>query len=933
MADEVQEADDVEMTEEDKLQVEMKQRLADARAKKAADDAKKKAEEVVRRKERVEKERIAAEEKAKLTAEKKARSEAKEAARAKTAAANQAATEKFHADQEATAAAARKKAQDVDKQRQMERFKREQRLQFQRGNRKKSAGPDYNWARDQGFITNDALLLKAKQLEGSAAKIKEVKEGGMKKGELGKDGDIAVLKDPDGKLIIRDDLLKQMESGKHAGSKTKKKKGISEMFRRGSSLIGVRVQKDELEALSSQKKLELQQKKLELKTKRKAKMALFSASVRKKDDMGIGGLVGGLKEKQKMTVAAMVDGEEEEEKDEQDDEVDVTRKMAAAMGLMGDEAGGDGYDGEDEGEEEEEEGGDSDADIERELEGSEDEGEAYTFTPLQPPWIQQQQQPEEDEDGSGSNYSELGEEDAIGDWFNRDQEWIQALTHDQRVDAMVELESTHHSCRLQLQIHRADGLPKTDLFGGKNDVYCIVYWMDKEIGRTAIIQDTLTPEWPFEVFEMLLPDDISLGRLRIEVYDDDFGKDDFLGMVELNGEELLRVGMKRRASAYVPIDDGSDGRGRGGQQEMQLGIIPDKKGTAAMKYVKEGGTITISQGRWRKLQLHLLRAHGLHPQGGKGNDVYCLVFVDGHQVHKTKRVDNTTDANWADGSEQVPVFLPDDPELLAAREVKVEVWDEDLGKDDFLGEVILTGAQMCEMLDNQKDEHREKKKARKAAKKARRGKGMASALAAEAAEAAEEEEDPDAHLEVVKPFVLQKKASVKAKKQKHVKGLLTMAWVDDTPTLGNDLSHRLHAVRHGATVLRQAGVTRVGIQIHGASDLAITDMGSAHRSRADAYCLVYWDNHDGGKTSLQLKGRTATIPDSLHPIYENEYFEVEVPVLLSKVSTLSESASARCLGITSIVSATASPPSLSNLSSPSTHPLLTLYAHTHPSSR
>jgi hypothetical protein len=53
----------------------------------------------------------------------------------------------------------------------MERSKREQRLQFQRGNRKKSAGPDYNWARDQGFITNDALLLKAKQLEGSAAKV------------------------------------------------------------------------------------------------------------------------------------------------------------------------------------------------------------------------------------------------------------------------------------------------------------------------------------------------------------------------------------------------------------------------------------------------------------------------------------------------------------------------------------------------------------------------------------------------------------------------------------------------------------------------------------------------------------------------------------------------------------------------------------------
>jgi hypothetical protein len=872
------EAEDPEMSEEDKLQQEMKRRLAEARAKKVDEDKKKAVVEAERRRVREEKARVEAEEKAKLKAENKVRLDAKEAKRQKLKALNDAANDKYHAEQAAAAQNAKEKAEATQKAQQQARFKREQLLQFKRGNRKKSAMADYNWARDQGFITAEALLFKAKALEGSPSKIKEITEGGMQKAGAGKE-DIAVMKDPSGKLIIRDDLLKQMESGKHKGSNSKgshKLKGIQAMFRRGSSLLGVHVQKDEMDALSSQAKTEMQQKKLELKNKRKAKMTQFAGKLGKKGDTGLSGLMKAAQEQQKQQ-AAEEDSDEGEEKTEEN---------------VGDD--GAGYDAEDE------DGGEEDSDEELERAMMSDMSDA-----------EEQDKPDGAEDGpddgpegavpEGSEpfhfegeeedvseeYSELGEEDAIGDWFNRDEEWIRSLSHEEAVDAMVQLERTHHSCRLQIQINRADGLPKTDLFGGKNDVYCIIYWMDKEIGRTAVIQDTLTPEWPFEVFEMLLPEDISLGRLRIEVYDDDFGKDDFLGMIQMDGEELLHIGMKRRASTFVQIDDGSDGQGKAGQQSFQLGILPDKAGSSAMKYVKEGATVTISQGRWRKLQLTVLRAYNLKSTEGGGNDVYVLVFVNGHQVHKTKRIDNVLDASWPDGTETIGVFLPDDPALLESMEVRAEVWDDDLGKDDFLGEVILTGAQMAAMLDGQMDDAVEKKKAKKAEKKARRGRGMWSALHAEEEEP-QDDHDRDAHLEVVKPFVLQKKASVKAKKQKHVKGNLTLAWVDDTPTLGHDLQHRLHAVRHGAQVLRQAGVSRVGIQIHGASDLAITDMGSAFRSRADAYCLIYFDNHDGGKTSLQLVGRTATVHDSLNPTYDNEYFEIEVPVMIRKCKMVIE---------------------------------------------
>lgn len=47
---------------------------------------------------------------------------------------------------------------------------------------------------------------------------------------------------------------------------------------------------------------------------------------------------------------------------------------------------------------------------------------------------------------------------------------------------------------LHLQIVRASGLLKADYFG-LSDPYCVVYFNDKEVGRTPIVPDNLDPEW------------------------------------------------------------------------------------------------------------------------------------------------------------------------------------------------------------------------------------------------------------------------------------------------------------------------------------------------------------------------------------------------------------------------------------------------------
>ena len=47
---------------------------------------------------------------------------------------------------------------------------------------------------------------------------------------------------------------------------------------------------------------------------------------------------------------------------------------------------------------------------------------------------------------------------------------------------------------LHLQIVRGTGLLKADYFG-LSDPYCVVYFNDKEVGRTPIVPDNLDPEW------------------------------------------------------------------------------------------------------------------------------------------------------------------------------------------------------------------------------------------------------------------------------------------------------------------------------------------------------------------------------------------------------------------------------------------------------
>ena len=96
--------------------------------------------------------------------------------------------------------------------------------------------------------------------------------------------------------------------------------------------------------------------------------------------------------------------------------------------------------------------------------------------------------------------------------------------------------------KMQVRVHSASNLAKADTFG-LSDPFVIVRFNDREIGRTEVIDNDLNPVWENEKFNIFLEkgEDMENATLEFLCYDMDMiGKGDFLGCVELKGEELAK---------------------------------------------------------------------------------------------------------------------------------------------------------------------------------------------------------------------------------------------------------------------------------------------------------------------------------------------------------------------------------------------------------
>eukprot|EP00946_MAST-07B_sp_MAST-7B-sp1_P000986 g986.t1 len=166
-------------------------------------------------------------------------------------------------------------------------------------------------------------------------------------------------------------------------------------------------------------------------------------------------------------------------------------------------------------------------------------------------------------------------------------------------------EARLRSPTLTLQIIRANGLRQADYFG-LSDPYCVVYFDDKEVGRTPIIPDTLDPEWGGEDAKIEIDTagvDWTTAVLRVDIWDSDFMvqnplTDDFLGQCRLSGNCLQDV-LRKTDKHYADLKaKGAHRKKKKMKQSLHVVRLERKRGELSLIELKDAnvdvkGTITF----------------------------------------------------------------------------------------------------------------------------------------------------------------------------------------------------------------------------------------------------------------------------------------------------------------------------------------------------
>lgn len=261
-----------------------------------------------------------------------------------------------------------------------------------------------------------------------------------------------------------------------------------------------------------------------------------------------------------------------------------------------------------------------------------------------------------------------------------------------------------------VKVEAASGLAQADRFG-KSDPFFIVRWNGTEVGRTAVIDNTLNPTYENETFDVFVPDGNGgrppKGELSVECYDSDmpfsgFGlgamlnaTGDFLGCFKANGNAL----------SGATRDDGVSFLEMDGEPSV-FDLQPMTEGVIF--------GLEESEGLHTEVEVTISAARGLAKADMFGqSDPFVKISHANKQLGKTPVIKKTLDPDWTEGNvfsfhipedEEGAMIMPDDDEV-----VMCEVFDSDMGGllGDFLGRVQITGAMLRNLPERGKNRERD----------------------------------------------------------------------------------------------------------------------------------------------------------------------------------------------------------------------------------
>ena len=175
--------------------------------------------------------------------------------------------------------------------------------------------------------------------------------------------------------------------------------------------------------------------------------------------------------------------------------------------------------------------------------------------------------------------------------------------------------------------------------------------------KSRTVDNNQNPVWHFTGHFKLCEDNEE--NILIRVYDDDIGKDDFLGEYSLNPKEIRKV--KEMTNKTVNLE-----KCKSGQLVISCKFIP------LQDLNKKIGQLSLIIHGAQKLE----KKNKL-----KKADPY-LVCTLGDVVSKSPTINGTSNPKWEFKSE-FDVFA------VSPRQLSVEVYDDDIGKDSPIGNVTL----------------------------------------------------------------------------------------------------------------------------------------------------------------------------------------------------------------------------------------------------
>ena len=239
---------------------------------------------------------------------------------------------------------------------------------------------------------------------------------------------------------------------------------------------------------------------------------------------------------------------------------------------------------------------------------------------------------------------------------------------------------------ISLEVHSARKLEKKGMFG-KADPYVYITFGAKKL-RSKTVNNNQNPEWNFD--SVLAVDNPSLaGHVLIEIFDDDVGKDDLLGVVAIPTSDVLRG--KKVTRKWYALDQCKSGEIcvsmgfrtqplTNTKREEAEEIIDEIIQTELVKKSDKENDIIASAFIPGEVSLDIHEARKLEKKGLFGKADPYVVITLGQTKAKTKTINNNLNPVWNHSTRLY---------LIKTERLVLEVFDDDIGKDDPLGTVSL----------------------------------------------------------------------------------------------------------------------------------------------------------------------------------------------------------------------------------------------------